>query len=363
MNTTLLDKLTEGLNPQQKQAVEMPINSFTKVVAGAGTGKTKIISKRYIKLVNDLLEDKSVEKPLEHLLVITFTQKAAAEMKERILNELKANNLNSFGQENRISTIHSFCSEMLKQHAIEANLSPNFKLAEDNELDEIYQTIISKIRYGEWNSIDFIDEILSELNLNEEILSYKNILRLKVVGDLADVFDAVLPIIKQVKSLGLTPKEFLDKTLTAIPCYSAFMDEFLKKKYICSHFSDFYSDESIMAEDWCEFFRKSDFADENFKNLDDKKIFAKLVEKLVNRNGVRKSPKTPVWTPKFDLQNKDVLAEISAVENLFTKLLAVIYAVYQRQLEELDLIDFDDLINKTLYVLKNNSVVRAYYKK
>lgn len=363
MNTTLLDKLTEGLNPQQKQAVEMPINSFTKVVAGAGTGKTKIISKRYIKLVNDLLEDNSIEKPLEHLLVITFTQKAAAEMKERILKELKANNINSFGQENRISTIHSFCSEMLKQHAIEANLSPNFKLAEDNELDEIYQTIISKIRYGEWDSIDFIDEILSELNLDEEILSYKSILKLKVAGDLKDVFEAVLPIIKQVKSLGLTPKEFLDKTLTAIPCYSAFMDEFLRKKYICSHFSDFYSDESIMGEDWCEFFRKSDFADENFKNLDDKKIFAKLTEKLVNKNGVRKSPKTPSWTPKFDFQNKDVLAEISAVENLFTKLIAVIYAVYQRQLEELDLIDFDDLINKTLYVLKNNSTVRAYYKK
>ena len=45
MNITVLDKLTEGLNEQQKQAVEMPINSFTKVVAGAGTGKTKIISK------------------------------------------------------------------------------------------------------------------------------------------------------------------------------------------------------------------------------------------------------------------------------------------------------------------------------
>lgn len=363
MNTTLLDKLTEGLNPQQKQAVEMPINSFTKVVAGAGTGKTKIISKRYIKLVNDLLGDKSVEKPLEHLLVITFTQKAAAEMKERILKELKANNINSFGQENRISTIHAFCSEMLRQHAIEANLSPNFKLAEDNELDEIYQTIISKIRYGEYDSIDFIDEILSELNLDKEILSHKGILKLKAAGDLEDVFDSVLPIIKQVKSLGLTPKEFLDKTLAAIPCYSSFVDEFLRKKYICSHFSDFYADEFIMAEDWCEFFRKSNFADENFKNLDDKKIFANFVEKFVDRHGTRKSPKTPVWTPKFDFQNTDFLTEISSVENRFTKLIAVIYAAYQRQLEELDLIDFDDLINKTLYVLKNNFIVRAYYKK
>ena len=363
MNATLLNKLTEGLNEQQKQAVEMPLNSFTKVVAGAGTGKTKIISKRYIKLVNDLIEEKSVEKPLEHLLVITFTQKAAAEMKERILKELKENNISSFGQENKISTIHAFCAEMLRQHAIEANLSPNFKLAEENVLDEIYGTIIRKIRYGECDSIDFIDEVLEELNLDKDILKHENILKLKPVGDLEDVFDSVLPVIKQVKSLGLTPKEFLEKTLTAIPLYSSFLSDFLNKKYICSHFSDIYADESMMTEDWCNFFRKNNFADENFKNLEDKEMFESLLSTFVNKNNTRKSPKTVGWTPKFDFENCDFLSEISAAENRFTKVIAVIYAAYQRQLEELDLIDFDDLINKTLYILKNNSVVRAYYKK
>ena len=363
MNTTLLDKLTDGLNAQQKQAVEMPINSFTKVVAGAGTGKTKIISKRYIKLVNDLIEENSVEKPLEHLLVITFTQKAAAEMKERILNELKLNNINYFGQENKISTIHAFCSDMLKRHAIEANLSPNFKLAEDNQLEEIYETIIKKIQYGEFESIDFSREILSDLGLDNEILKYENILKLKSAGNLEDVFESVLPIIKQVKSLGLTPKEFLDKTLLAIPRYSSFLNNFLSKKYSCSHFSDIYPDEKMMSEDWCDFFRKCDYSDENFKNIPDKEMFEGLLKFSVDKNNTRKSPKTVGWTPKFDCSDLSFVSEISDVEILFTKIIAVIYAAYQRQLEELDLIDFDDLINKTLYVLKNNQTIRAYYKK
>ncbi len=366
MNITVLDKLTEGLNEQQKQAVEMPINSFTKVVAGAGTGKTKIISKRYIKLVNDLISGGKVEKPLEHLLVITFTQKAATEMKERILKELKENEINSFGQENRISTIHAFCSEMLKRHAIEANLSPNFKLADDNQLSEIYETIIRKIRYGECDTIDFIDEILSDLKINKDILEHKNILKLKAVGDLEDVFNSVLPIIKQVKSLGLTPKEFLDKTLSSIPCYSSFIGNFLKNKYTCSHFSDIYSDEMIMAEDWCNYFKNNDFADDNYKNSSDDEVFEDLMKILVDKNNTRKSPKTVGWTPKSDFSEdfgKSYILQISELENLFTKVIAVIYAVYQKQLEELDLIDFDDLINKTLFILKNNEVIRSYYKK
>ena len=96
-----LKKLTKELNTQQKQAVEMPLNSFTKVVAGAGTGKTKIISKRYIKLVYDLIKDNLVEKPLEHLLVITFTQKAAAEMKERIERALEQRKNQHFWTRNK----------------------------------------------------------------------------------------------------------------------------------------------------------------------------------------------------------------------------------------------------------------------
>ena len=96
MNDFVLN-ITEELNDAQAKAVKNPVNSCTKIVAGAGTGKTKIISKRFSKLVFDLLE-KGEENPQSKILVITFTDKAANEMKERIVKELETNGIESQGQ-------------------------------------------------------------------------------------------------------------------------------------------------------------------------------------------------------------------------------------------------------------------------
>ena len=133
-----MNQVIEELNKEQGIAVNDPINTFVKVVAGAGTGKTKIISKRYIKLIKDLIGD-NVENPIEHLLVITFTEKAASEMKERIFKELKLSGINYFNQEYYISTIHSFCSKILRRYAFEIGLTPNFSVGDKDELEEIYK--------------------------------------------------------------------------------------------------------------------------------------------------------------------------------------------------------------------------------
>ena len=120
-----IEKFTDGLNAEQKKAVENPVNTCTKIVAGAGTGKTKIISKRFVKLVFELMEQ-GVEEAPKHILVITFTDKAAGEMKGRIVKELEENGIDS--DDLWVSTFHSFCSRILKKHSIEAGLSPAFKI-------------------------------------------------------------------------------------------------------------------------------------------------------------------------------------------------------------------------------------------
>ena len=127
-NETLIN-IVEGLNQQQKNAVINPINHCTMVVAGAGTGKTNIISKRFVKLTNDLFNE-NIETPFGRILVITFTDKASTEMKERILKQLKLHNIDCLGQDLWISTFHSFCNRLLKKHSIEVNLSPSFKMAD-----------------------------------------------------------------------------------------------------------------------------------------------------------------------------------------------------------------------------------------
>ena len=129
--------IVDGLNEAQTQAVLNPLESCTKIVAGAGTGKTKIISKRFLKLVLDLIE-RGEKDPQSKILVITFTDKAANEMKERIIKELEDNNLHAYSDTDLwISTFHSFCIRILKKYSIEAGLSPSVKRAEEQPLQDI----------------------------------------------------------------------------------------------------------------------------------------------------------------------------------------------------------------------------------
>ena len=116
INENIIEKITEGLNEEQKSAILMPLNSCTKVVAGAGTGKTQIISRRFAKLVKEI-ENLGIEQAAERILVITFTDKAAGEMKGRILQQLQKNKINYIGQDLSISTFHGFCSKILKKHS------------------------------------------------------------------------------------------------------------------------------------------------------------------------------------------------------------------------------------------------------
>ena len=79
---------------------------------------------------------------------------------------------------------------------------------------------------------------------------------------------------------------------------------------------------------------------------------------ILAKNGTSKQIK---WTRAEDFLKN--LVDFEEVELYLTKVIAIIYAVYQDTLERKNVADFDDLINKTIYILKNNSIVRAYYQK
>lgn len=345
MNETI-NKLIEELNDAQKLAVKNPLNSCTKIVAGAGTGKTKIISKRFTKLTYDLIEQQT-DTPTSRILVITFTDKAANEMKERIIKELNENGLNAFGDELWISTFHGFCSKILRKHAIEANLSTDFQLAEENDLQKIYEEIIKTLKYDEYKCISNIENICSELSLSPELLTISNLKKLSAISSLDNLFSDIYNTIKKIKSLGLTPKEFLQKTLNAtekftqnistLPFYSTTVEDYVinwenhLKPYI---------------DDFCVFEKET-----TFKGLTTKPL-------ILAKNNQRKAEK---WTRAEGLDK--TLDEFQKTENYLTKVIALIYAIYQENLEEKNIVDFDDLINKTIQILKNNEIIRLYYQK
>lgn len=322
-----LENIANGLNDAQKQAVLNPLNSCTKIVAGAGTGKTQIISRRFTKLVLDL-KNQGVENPQSKILVITFTDKAAGEMKDRIVKTLESNGIKALGTEDLwISTFHSFCMRILRKYSIEAGLSPSFKMADEKQLKEIYDRLIKRIKYGELLNIDEVS------SLNK-------------VSDIDTLLEDIYGVIKKIKSLGISPQEFLEKSVKSTKDFSQnlmntpFKFE-TKEDYADSwarHFAPYTDDSLILSEDV-------------FDSIAKPKL-------ILDKNGKRKAIEYSM-AQGFP-ENIPLLEK---TELLLTKIIAQIYDLYQKELEKEDIADFDDLINKTIQIFKQNELIKIYYQK
>ncbi len=114
-----MENLLKNLNKEQTEAVTHK-NGPLLIVAGAGTGKTTVITRRIAYLI-----EQKLAKP-DEILALTFTDKAAGEMQERVDLLLPLGYYDMW-----ISTFHSFCERILKNHALDIGLSNDFKLLDD----------------------------------------------------------------------------------------------------------------------------------------------------------------------------------------------------------------------------------------
>jgi len=111
-----MDKVLEGLNKEQVQAVTHGDGALL-IIAGAGTGKTRVITQRIAWLINHGLAK------TDEILALTFTDKAAKEMQERV------DILMPYGYTDIwISTFHAFGDRILRENALVAGLNPDFKV-------------------------------------------------------------------------------------------------------------------------------------------------------------------------------------------------------------------------------------------
>jgi DNA helicase II / ATP-dependent DNA helicase PcrA len=107
------------LNKEQKEAV-LHGKGPLLIVAGAGTGKTTVITQRIVNLI-----EKKLATP-EEILAVTFTEKAASEMEERVDRLLEYGYVDLW-----ISTFHSFCERVLRDNALDIGLPPDFKILDN----------------------------------------------------------------------------------------------------------------------------------------------------------------------------------------------------------------------------------------
>jgi len=141
------------LNPEQAKAA-YTLDANVGVSAGAGTGKTSVLVERFLQIIR-----KNLALPGE-ILTITFTEKAANEMKSRIVAQLKEEGFHGARREIEnayLGTIHSFCSRILREHPIEAGIDPDFRVIEENEAGVLKESILDQILQRRFEESEIFD--------------------------------------------------------------------------------------------------------------------------------------------------------------------------------------------------------------
>ncbi len=139
-SSTLSTSLLDDLNPAQQEAVKATDGPIL-ILAGAGSGKTRVLTYR----VAYLIKEKQI--PAENILMVTFTNKAAGEMRNRILKLLNSELPTTNYQLPLMGTFHSFCAKVLRKDGGEIGLPPGFAI------------------YDEGDAMDVIKEAMNNLNI------------------------------------------------------------------------------------------------------------------------------------------------------------------------------------------------------
>ncbi len=211
-------ELTSGLNPSQKDAVTHTVGPLL-VLAGAGSGKTRVLTHR----IAYLIAEKGIS-PYQ-ILAITFTKKAAGEMKERVAGLVgpKAENM-------WVSTFHSACARMLRSKATLLGYDSNYNIYDqadsktltkeslldvglDVKLAGTYQSLISRAKNEAKNPLELIEELRDFHNPvppNFEAV-YQTYEQLKRVNNAMDFDDLLSNVVELFDTSEETLLEYQNK--------------------------------------------------------------------------------------------------------------------------------------------------------
>ena len=136
-----MSNLLDQLNHQQRAAVEQADGPLL-ILAGAGSGKTRVITYR----IAHLIEARGV--PPQSILAVTFTNKAAAQMKERVAKLLDGR-VELHAGAPHVSTFHSFCVSVLRRHIDHLGYSRDFSIYDEDDQQRLMKACIQELGLGE----------------------------------------------------------------------------------------------------------------------------------------------------------------------------------------------------------------------
>ena len=349
------------LTKSQKDAVTY-LDSDLIVSAGAGTGKTRVLVNRFLFLV--------VEKGIgvDDILALTFTEKAAAEMKKRISEAFEKEdrvNEKRLVENAYISTIHGFCARLLRENPFEAGIDPDFVVIDDiNRLimmEEIFDEILESGNEELADLIDRYDEkeirgaLLNYIFLNrclgrkperiKEILKQKTLLndnlREKIDKILFDMQEKVIDKAKALENFSTDGE--IENYRTEILSIVRELDKSKPKKKVLSSLYDYFSEINLRAG------RRND---EDCKSIKD--IIKNIKECLTQY----KIPDSSL----FEINNAALEEDINKNIIPFLKVALKFWENYNKRKYKEGMLDYEDLEIITRDLLTDNETVRNDYK-
>jgi len=387
-----------GYEPTDEQKIALTADRHSSLTANAGSGKTTVLVNRYIDLLLYGNNGKGIAP--EKIVAITFSNEAAKEMLNRVFEKIdklieKSNDYQQLRHlkyireslnNARISTIHSFCNELLDEYPIEAGLNPLFEKAKPSEINRMIDDIIY-IAMCEW----LIDSD-KKAKMKELLLHFNHDNLFKIIGlaigehkkldDLNELYSSG-KIEKEYKNAEkLIKDEFLELTKTIVEySYNA-------KQDINQYFSDQHNkakNKKKISEILTKETKLNIFYDKILELRDTINIIEyegildyfdslkELANSTINigRPGVFKfiCRRNEIEDDEIDelrKKYKDIINNVEYIENdkdqlKISKILLEFsnYVMEQfiKEKQEKNIIDFDDMIYLAVYKLLNNSAI------
>lgn len=164
-----MSELLNGLNDRQKEAVEY-MDGPLLILAGAGSGKTRVLTYKIAYLL-----EKEIVKPWQ-ILAITFTNKAAKEMKERVEGII-----GQAAQDMWLGTFHSVCVRILKREIELLGYTRDFNIFDEIDKEKVIKEVMKKLNIDE--KVYPVGLLKSEISKAKEVMKDENQYQKDVMGD------------------------------------------------------------------------------------------------------------------------------------------------------------------------------------